>query len=183
MKRGFLYALLASVLGLPAQAALESGAAAPMFTTQASLGGKEFTFSLADALKDGPVVLYFYPKAFTSGCTVEAHEFAEAMDDFKALGATVIGISNDDIQTLNKFSVSECQSKFPVGADAGGKIIKSYDAALLFSYANRTSYVIAPSQSAEGGKVIYSYTALDPSLHVANTMAAVKKWRDAQAKG
>ena len=178
MKRGFLYALFASVLGLPAQTALESGATAPMFTTQASLGGREFTFSLADALKDGPVVLYFYPKAFTAGCTVEAHEFAEAVDEFKSLGATVIGISNDDIKTLNKFSVSECQSKFPVGADAGGKIIKSYDAALLFSYANRTSYVIAPD-----GKVIYSYTALAPDQHVANTMAAVKKWRDSQAKG
>jgi thioredoxin-dependent peroxiredoxin len=178
MKRGFLYALLASVLGLPAEAALESGTTAPMFTTQASLGGKEFTFSLADALKNGPVVLYFYPKAFTSGCTVEAHEFAEAMDDFKSLGATVIGISNDDIKTLNKFSVSECQSKFPVGADEGGKVIRSYDAALLFSYANRMSYVIAPD-----GKVIYSYTALDPSQHVANTMAAVKAWRANQTKG
>lgn len=183
MKRGFFCALLASVLGLPAQAALENGTPAPMFTTQASLGGKEFTFTLADALKSGPVVLYFYPKAFTSGCTVEAHDFAEAVDEFKALGASVIGISNDNIATLNKFSVSECQSKFPVGADAGGKIIKTYDAALLFSYANRTSYVIAPAQGTEGAKVIYSYTALAPDKHVANTLAAVKKWRAAQAKG
>ncbi len=175
MKRGFLYALLAGILGLPAEAALKDGALAPMFTTQASLGGKEFTFTLADALKSGPVVLYFYPKAFTSGCTVEAHDFAAATDEFKALGASVIGISNDDIATLNKFSVSECQSKFPVGADKDGKIIKSYDAALLFSYANRTSYVITPD-----GKVIYSYTALAPDKHVANTMAAVKKWRAAQ---
>ena len=178
MKRCVFSVLVASVLGLPAQASLNDGASAPLFTTQASLGGKEFTFSLADALKAGPVVLYFYPKAFTKGCTVEAHAFAEATEDFKTLGASVIGISNDDIKTLNQFSVSECQSKFPVGADDDGKIIKSYDAALLFSYANRTSYVIAPSEEAGGGKIIYSYTALDPNKHVANTLAAVKKWHD-----
>ncbi len=176
MSRKWLYALISGLLALPAQAALKNGASAPMFTTQASLGGKEFTFSLADALKSGPVVLYFYPKAFTSGCTIEAHMFAEATDEFKALGATVIGISKDKIETLNKFSVSECQSKFPVGAD-DGKIIKSYDATLLFSYANRTSFVIAPD-----GTVIYSYTAMDPDQHVTNTLNAVKTWRTSQGK-
>ena len=174
MKRKFLYALIAALFAPAAHAALKTGTPAPVFTTQASLGGKEFTFSLADALKSGPVVLYFYPKAFTSGCTVEAHMFAEAMDDFKALDTTVIGISKDKIETLNKFSVEACQNKFPVGAD-DGKIIKSYDASLLFSYANRTSFVIAPD-----GNIIYSYSALSPDEHVANTMDAVKKWRAAQ---
>ena len=175
MKR-FVYAVLATLFAVPASAALKNGASAPPFSTQASLGGKEFTFSLAAALKTGPVVLYFYPKAFTSGCTVEAHMFAEAMDAFNALGASVIGISKDNIETLNRFSVEACQNKFPVGAD-DGKIIKSYDAALLFSYANRTSFVIAPE---DGGTIIYSYTALDPEKHVANTMEAVKKWRASQ---
>lgn len=174
MKRKFLYAVIAALFAPPAMAALKTGASAPSFTTQASLGGKEFTFSLADALKGGPVVLYFYPKAFTSGCTVEAHMFAEAMDEFKSLDTTVIGISKDNIKTLNKFSVEACQNKFPVGAD-DGKIIKAYDANLLFSYANRTSFVIAPD-----GTIIYSYTAMDPDEHVANTMNAVKTWRAAQ---
>src|SRR5271169_2579933 len=90
------------------QAALTVGDSAPEFTAQAAIGGNEFTFALADALKKGPVVLYFYPKAFTKGCTVEAHNFSDATDRFKALGATVVGISNDDIETLKKFSVLEC---------------------------------------------------------------------------
>ena len=100
------------------------GAQAPDFTAQASLGGKEFTFSLADALKKGPVVLYFYPAAFTPGCTVEAHDFADATDKFAALGATVIGVSHDKIETLDKFSVSECRSKFAVAADPDETVIK-----------------------------------------------------------
>src|ERR1700674_162659 len=142
----------------PLYAALKPGAQAPAFTTQATLAGKPFTFSLADALKNGPVVLYFYPAAFTKGCTVEAHEFAEATEKFKALGATVIGVSHDSIETLNKFSVSECRSKFPVASDPDVKISKAYDAQLLFtSYSNRTSYVITPD-----GKILYAYSALSP---------------------
>jgi len=172
LKRAAMSALT-FVIAFPAFAALKEGVPAPMFTAQASLGGKEFTFSLADALKKGPVVLFFYPAAFTKGCTIEARAFAEATDEFAALGATVIGISNDDIETLNKFSVSVCQNKFAVGADADRTIIKAYAAKLLMtSYANRTSYVIAPD-----GKIVYAYTALDPSEHVANTMAAVRKWK------
>jgi len=180
MKRGFLYALIAGIFAWPAEAALKNGAPAPMFTTQASLAGKEFTFSLEEALKNGPVVLFFYPKAFTRGCTVEARAFAEASDQFKALGATVLGVSNDTIQTLNKFSVEACQSKVAVAADESGKIIKAYDAALVFSYAKRASFVIGPSQGGAGGNIIYSYTDLDPDLHVTNTMDAVKKWRASQ---
>ena len=96
----------------------------PDFTTQATLAGKPFTFSLAAALKQGPVVLYFYPAAFTPGCTVEAHEFAEATDKFKAMGATVIGVSHDPIDKLKKFSVSECRNKFAVASDADQSITK-----------------------------------------------------------
>ena len=157
-----------------ATAALKPGDKAPDFSTQASLAGKAFDFSLASALKKGPVVLYFYPAAFTPGCTVEAHEFAEATADFQALGATVIGVSHDDIDKLNKFSVTECRNKFAVAADPDQHIMKSYDAVLAKNplYADRTSYVIAPD-----GKIIYSYTDLKPALHVANTMAAVKQWK------
>jgi len=145
---------------------------------QASLAGHPFAFDLADALKTGPVVLYFYPAAFTSGCTVEAHEFAEATEKFKALGATVIGVSHDSIDTLNKFSVSECRNKFAVASDADLKIAKAYDSQLLFtSYSNRTSYVITPDS-----KILYAYSALSPDKHVQNTMAAVAKWRAQQPK-
>lgn len=163
----------------PAMAALAIGAAAPDFSTQASLGGKEFSFSLADALKKGPVVLYFYPAAFTKGCTIEAHDFAEAMPQYAALGATVIGVSHDAIDTLDRFSVSECRSKFPVAADPSETVIKSYDAVLPShpEYANRTSYVIAPDHS-----ILMTYTDLNPDKHVELTLAAVKKWRDSQAQ-
>ena len=176
MKRLALCALiLGSLAAGPALAALADGTPAPDFTAQASMGGKEFTFSLADALKKGPVVLYFYPAAFTSGCTVEAHDFADATDKFAALGATVIGVSHDKIETLDKFSVSDCRSKFPVAADPDETVIKSYDAVLAIKpeYANRTSYVIAPD-----GKILTSYTSLNPDKHVEMTMAAVQKWHD-----
>jgi peroxiredoxin Q/BCP len=167
--------LMGSVSSGPALAALSVGDKAPDFTAQASLGGKEFTFTLAEALKNGPVVLYFYPAAFTSGCTVEAHDFAEATDKFAALGATVIGVSHDNIATLDKFSVSDCRSKFPVAADPDETVIKAYDAVLWLKpeYANRTSYVIAPDHT-----VLLSYTALNPDKHVDLTMAAVQKWHD-----
>jgi peroxiredoxin len=172
-------ALAIAVIAVPADAALKPGAVAPAFTAPASLGGKEFTFSLAEALKKGPVVLYFYPAAFTKGCTIEAHEFAEAIDKYKALGATVIGVSHDDIATLNRFSTSECRSKFPVAADVDQHIMKAYDAVLSSrpQYANRTSYVIAPD-----GHIIYEYTALDPMNHVANTLSALTAWTRAQHK-
>jgi len=178
MKNVLAGLVLAAALSLPAAAALKVGDTAPDFTTQASLGGKVFDFHLADALKQGPVVLYFYPAAFTTGCTFEAHAFADAMDRFKALGATVIGVSHDNIETLNKFSVSECRSKFPVASDADQHIMKAYDAVLAKhpEYADRTSYVIAPD-----GKVIYEYTDMNWEHHVENTLAAVQKWRDDHA--
>jgi peroxiredoxin Q/BCP len=173
------YALAAGLLtlSLAVYAGLKPGSAAPDFSAQASLGGKVFTFSLAQALKQGPVVLYFYPAAFTTGCTIEAHDFAEAIDQYKALGATVIGVSHDNIDTLTKFSVSECRSKFAVAADPDEAIIKSYDAVLAKKpeYSDRTSYVITPD-----GKIIYTYTDLKPDHHVENTLAALKEWK---AKG
>jgi peroxiredoxin Q/BCP len=173
MHRFVTLALSSILLASPLYAALKPGAQAPAFTTQATLAGKPFTFSLADALKNGPVVLYFYPAAFTKGCTVEAHEFAEATEKFKALGATVIGISHDGIDTLNKFSVSECRNKFAVASDADKTISKAYDSTLFFtSFSSRTSYVIAPN-----GTIIYEYTALSPDKHVENTMTALENWR------
>lgn len=168
-------ALLAMFAAAPACAALAVGDAAPDFTAQASLGGKEFTFSLAEALKKGPVVLYFYPKSFTKGCTIEAHDFAEASGKFAALGATLIGISHDDIATQQKFSVRECRNKFAVAADPNGAVIGAYKAQMDKNpaYADRISYVITPDH-----KVAFTYTNMDPDQHVALTMRAVKKWKD-----
>jgi peroxiredoxin Q/BCP len=167
----------ASVMAVPALAALNVGAKAPDFSLQASLGGNVYTFKLAEALKHGPVVLYFYPAAFTTGCTMEAHDFADAIDKYKALGATVIGVSHDPIDKLQRFSTSECRSKFPVAADTDETVIKSYDAVLGGhpEYANRTSYVIAPN-----GTILYTYTDLNPDQHVANTLAALQAWKTSQ---
>jgi peroxiredoxin Q/BCP len=174
MLRRLLTALaIVAASAAPALASLSVGALAPDFTAQASIGGKVYSFNLADALKKGPVVLYFYPAAFTPGCTIEAHDFADAIDEYKKLGATVIGVSHDTIDTLNKFSVSDCRSKFPVAADPSLSIAKQYDAVLAKDpqYANRTSYVIAPD-----GKIIYTYTNLKPDEHVANTLNALKDY-------
>jgi peroxiredoxin Q/BCP len=178
-RRRAVWALLAALVALPALAALSAGDAAPDFTAQASLGGKVFTYSLAEALRKGPVVLYFYPAAFTEGCTIEAHDFADAIDDYRALGATVIGVSHDTIETLNRFSVSECRSKFAVAADTDQRIMRAYDAVLvpLAGYANRVSYVIAPD-----GRIVYAYTSLNPEKHVANTLAALRRWRAQQKR-
>lgn len=169
-----LLAAFTAIVSLNAHADLKVGDMAPDFTAQASLGGKVFSYSLHDALKQGPVVLYFYPAAFTPGCTIEAHKFAEAIDQYKALGASVIGVSHDSIEKLQRFSVSECRSKFPVAADTDGTIMKAYDAVmpLFSSYASRTSYVIAPN-----GRILYVYSSLSPDKHVENTLAAVKKWK------
>src|SRR6202008_3958226 len=109
--------VVAGLLATPSFAAIKPGDVAPAFTAQAAVGGEGFTFSLADALKKGPVVLYFFPKAFTKGCTAEAHDFAEAAEKYKEAGATLIGMSADDIDTLHKFSTQECSAKFPVAAD------------------------------------------------------------------
>lgn len=172
MKRLALFAV-AALLSAPASAALKPGAKAPLFTTQAATGGKVATFDLASALKKGPVVLYFFPAAFTSGCTVEAHEFAEASDDFARSGATLIGLSADPIDKLARFSVEECRNKFPVGV-AQPATISGYDVALAVrkGMTDRTSYVIAPD-----GRVLYALSQMNPAGHVQGTLAAVRQWR------
>ena len=153
----------------PAAAQLPEATVAPDFTAQVAQGGTVSSFSLARALAHGPVVLYFFPQSFTSGCTAEAHDFAEHIGAYKALGATVVGVSGDSIATQVKFSTQECRSKFLVASDPGLKIARSYRAAILNAYADRTSYVIAPD-----GKIAYAYTNLDPGKHVANTLAALR---------
>lgn len=178
MKRALAGVLVGGFLFAAAvQAALPNGAKAPDFTAQASLAGKPFTFTLSKALKNGPVVLYFYPAAFTPGCTIEAHNFAEAADEFKALGATIIGVSYDKLETLHKFSVSECRNKFAVASDADQAIMKAYDAVLPMKpeLANRTSYVIAPT-----GEILFSHTDLNPDKHVSSTLDAVRAWAEKQ---
>src|SRR5215470_4254902 len=172
MKRLFVSASIAALLAVPAHAALSVGAKAPDFKARASIGGKEFDFSLADALKKGPVVLYFFPAAFTPGCTMEAHEFAEATDKFNALGATVIGVTAGNADRVTEFSSVECRNKFAVAADPDQKVIKAYDAVLKQKpeWSDRTSYVIAPDHT-----ILMTYTDLNPDKHVKLTMDAVKK--------
>jgi peroxiredoxin len=176
MKRLSAVALTIALAASPALAALHAGDKAPDFTADGSLAGKPFEFHMSEALKRGPVVLYFFPAAFTSGCTIEAHEFAEAAADYQKLGATLIGVTAGNIDRLNEFSVKECRSKFPVAADPKLTIAKSYDAtlALFPGHTDRTSYVIAPD-----GRVIFAYSNLSPDHHVEKTLAAVKAYRAA----
>jgi thioredoxin-dependent peroxiredoxin len=164
------------LLAAPANAALTVGALAPDFSAQATQAGKQFPFRLSDALKKGPVVLYFFPAAFTPGCTIEAHEFAEASGDYRKLGATLIGLTAGNIDRLNAFSVSECRSKFPVAADPHAVIAKSYGATLAVypGFSDRTSYVITPD-----GKVAFVYSDSNPDQHVSKTLDAVKAYRAA----
>ncbi|NHN87299.1 peroxiredoxin [Acetobacter conturbans] len=165
--------LTGTVMADQAHAALPVHSQAPSFTLPASLGGNTFSFSLTDALKKGPVVLYFYPAAFTPGCTIEAHDFAEAMDQFHALGATVIGVSMDKIATLKKFSTSECRSRFAVAADTNGAVATQYDARTPdATYAARISYVITPDD-----RIIMSYEDRKSDKHVEKALAALQTWR------
>jgi len=169
-------ATLVFAAGAPAMAALAVGDKAPDFTAQASMAGKQFPFSLSKALEKGPVVLYFFPAAFTPGCTIEAHEFAEAQPQYKALGATLIGVTAGNIDRLTEFSVSECRSKFPVAADPKAVVAKQYKSTLAIApgHSDRTSYVIAPD-----GHVLLAYSKLNPDEHVARTLEALKTWRAA----
>jgi peroxiredoxin len=171
MMRKLLLGLSAIALAaVPASAALKAGSKAPDFTTTGAVAGKTFKLRLAEQLRNGPVVLYFFPKAFTQGCDLEAHAFSEAAKDFKKMGVRVIGVSADDLTTLKRFSVEKCRNAFPV-ATATPDVIKAYDVALKqkAGLTDRTSYVIDRS-----GKIVFVHSDLDWSQHVAKTLAAVK---------
>ena len=167
-------AALAVLAATPAFAALKPGAKAPDFTAPAALAGNDFQFTLSKALKKGPVVLYFFPAAYTSGCTAEAHEFAEATPEFEKLGATVIGVTAGNVDKIKDFSKEHCRDKFAVAA-ASPDLVKSYDVSLgipLKPVTNRTSYVIAPN-----GKILLAYTDMNFAGHVTQTMDAVKAYK------
>ncbi|MEH6758377.1 MAG: peroxiredoxin [Parasphingorhabdus sp.] len=150
---------------------LEIGADAPDFETTGALGGKPFKISLSDKLKKGPVVLYFFPKAFTEGCTIEANMFAEATADFEAAGATVIGMSGDSMEELSKFSVEECRDKFAV-ARADSSVMDGYQVRMepALALANRISYVIDQDR-----KIALVHNAKNPKGHVQMTLEKVKQ--------
>ncbi|WP_225207264.1 peroxiredoxin [Novosphingobium huizhouense] len=172
-------AALALLAPASARAELAQGALAPDFTAQGALKGKPFAFNLHKALKKGPVVLYFYPKAFTQGCTLEAHAFAEASADFAKAGAQVVGMSNDDLPTLQKFSTEACRDKFAVAA-ATAPVIAAYDVALKQGGAStglttRTSYVIDRK-----GRIVLVHSDMNYRDHVKLTLAAVQKLKAAR---
>ena len=172
----FALAGLLALAASPAFAALKAGDKAPDFTAPGFMAGKALNFSMADARKKGPVVLYFFPAADTKGCNLEAKMFADAMDQYKALGATVIGVTAGNLDKLQQISsdTDKCSGKFPVAADPGAKIARQYDSVLPMKpdWSDRTSYVISPA-----GQVIHTYSKLDPSEHVAQTLGAVKAFR------
>jgi peroxiredoxin len=179
MKRILLAAAAAALISAPAFAALPVGAKAPQFTAPAFLAGSAFQFELGKALKKGPVVLYFFPAAFTQCCSIEAHAFADAMDKFKAQGATVIGITAGNTEKLAEFSTDTryCSGKFPLASDPTAAIAKTYDATLAFggkTISDRTSYVISPDD-----KIILAYSNMKPDDHITQTLDAVSKWRAA----
>lgn len=186
MSHRILAITLASAITFPAFAALQPGAAAPDFSAQASLAGKPFAYSLKEALKKGPVVVYFYPSAFTSGCNAQAHAFAVNQEKFTAAGATIIGVSLDDISRLNDFSKDPeyCGGKIPVASDADGKIAKSYDlkveaaqsgakdsrgVEIGHGFAERTTFIVG-----KGGVIAATVGGVKPTDNVNAALAAVK---------
>ena len=187
MKRFLLAGLLSGAVALPAAAALKPGDSAPDFTAPASLDGKTFTFSLKQALQKGPVVVYFYPSAFTGGCNIQAHTFAVNYDEFAAAGASIIGVSLDSIARLNDFSADPqyCAGKIPVASDADGNIAKSFDLTVRdavagkkdtrgveigHGFAERTTFIVTPD-----GKIAASLGGLAPAVNVDQSLAAVQQ--------
>jgi peroxiredoxin Q/BCP len=168
--RHLLFASALLLLAAPLSAALPVGAKAPDFQTTGALAGKPFKLHLKDQLRHGPLVLYFYPKAFTEGCTLEAKAFADAMPQFRKAGARVVGMSADNLETLKRFSTEGCRSAFPV-ATASPATIRAYDVALKQKpeLTDRTSYVIA-----RDGRIVMVHSDLDWKDHVAKTLAAVQ---------
>jgi peroxiredoxin len=197
VKRLLITVFLSGVIALPALAALKKGDSAPDFSAPASLAGKDFTFSLRDALKKGPVVVYFYPSAYTGGCNIEAHTFAENKDKFDAVGSTIIGVSHDSIARLNDFSADPeyCAGKFPVASDPDGKIAKSYDLKVMegkpgfkdtrgveidHAFTERTTFVVSPE-----GKIVATLSSADdkisPADHVSKSLAVVTEMKNNKA--
>ena len=192
MIRRLAAVLVSSAIAMPVFAALSAGAKAPDFTAPASLAGKEFKFSLKEALKKGPVVVYFYPAAYTGGCNLQAHTFAENMDKFSAAGVSVIGVSLDKIATLNQFSADPeyCAGKLPVASDADGKIAKSYDLKIGdakpgakntkgdeigHAFAERTTFVVT-----KDGKVAASVGGVSPKENVEKALELVQQLGQAE---
>lgn len=187
MKRKLMAAVLAASIALPAAAALKEGDSAPDFKTQASQAGKAFGYSLKDALKKGPVVVYFYPSAYTGGCNVQAHAFAVNQEKFAAAGASIVGVSLDSIARLNDFSADPeyCAGKIAVASDADGRIAKSYDLTVRdaapgrkdtrgvdidHGFAERTTFIVTPN-----GKVAAVVGGLAPGANVEQALQAVQK--------
>jgi peroxiredoxin len=187
MKSNLLRYLALGLMSLPTVAALPEGHPAPPIQTQASLAGKAFSYSLQDALKKGPVVVYFYPSAYTGGCNIQAHTFAVNIDKFAAAGASVVGVSLDSIERLNDFSADPeyCASKFPVASDADGSIAKAYDLSIRdavpgrtdsrgveinHGFAERTTFVITPD-----GKILASLGGLKPEENVNKALETVQQ--------
>lgn len=169
--------LVAAALGIaatPVLAALATGAMAPKFTASGALAGKPIRVDLATSLKKGPVVLYFFPAAFTSGCNLEAQAFAAAIADFRAAGATVIGMTGGNTHQLREFSAKHCAGQFPV-ASASRELIAQYDVSLgqkegdRAGWSNRTTYVIDTD-----GTIAFTYSDLKPNEHIARSLAAVR---------
>src|SRR3954464_8380321 len=186
MTRAFAPLIPPSALPLPVLAALKEGDKAPDFSAPASLAGKEFTFALKDALKKGPVVVYFYPAAFTGGCNAQAHAFSENSAKFTAAGATVIGVSLDKISTLNQFSADPeyCAGKVPVASDPDGKIAKTYDLTVHdakagakntrgdeigHGFAERTTFVVMPD-----GKIAATISNMQATDNVNKALETVQ---------
>jgi thioredoxin-dependent peroxiredoxin len=188
MNRCLAVLIASSVIAFPAAAALQEGATAPVFTAQASLAGKTFTYSLKDALKSGPVVVYFYPSAFTGGCNAQAHAFSESKEKFTAAGATIIGVSLDSIARLNEFSADPeyCAGKIAVASDVDGKVAKSYGlkvtaaspgmkdsrgAEIDHGFAERTTFIVGPS-----GKIVATIGGVAPTVNVAKSLEIVERY-------
>ncbi|MGQ0586979.1 MAG: peroxiredoxin [Gammaproteobacteria bacterium] len=198
MNRLLTALLLSSLAAVPALAVLKGGEKAPDFATKAALSGKAFDFSLKDALKKGPVVVYFYPSAYTGGCNVQAHEFAVNKEKFDAAGATIIGVSQDDIARLIDFSADPdfCAGRFAVASDPDGRIARSYDltitpgkagnkdtrgAEIGHAFTARTTFVIAPD-STIAARFSSAEDKISPAEHVARALAAVSGMKGAKPK-
>lgn len=186
MKKHLFALLCSTAIVLPAAAALQAGDTAPGFEARASLAGEEFDFSLSEALEKGPVVVYFYPSAFTKGCNIQAHEFATNMEKFEAAGASVIGVSLDSIERLNDFSADPeyCAGKLPVASDATGEIARSYELEIHeevegakdtrgveigHGFAERTTFIVTSD-----GKIAATIGGMSPMENVQQSLEAVQ---------